>query len=410
MLKNDKTGNLHDSVMGYGGKGTMGETPEQRRLYASVAQKSLVDLAQNTSSYSDFIKQFRGEHDGGYFKKVAATMQEKYGITPEQLYEQLKTSKVAESGAGEASLTDKFTGLGPVASPESAAASSKPGETTSASSEAFKKESFKGENLATGVNSDLVKVAQAAAKSNPDLFGMPSPEDAARYDLAGVKPGMRTTAEQEEMIKKGWSKTMKSKHLEGRAMDLWPINPKTGKLDPTYEEGYEAINKAVKAAAKEAKVPVEWGGDWKKFKDRPHFQLADEHKGGTAFSPESTRYFPKINSGSSMGFAMGGTKGTSDSPVISDKGAPDKTADYVPKGAPMGAAMGGFGEVSLPGKIENADPKLTSQEWLDKPPPAPPPAEKKDATNVNVNTPPVQTASAQHGDYGLAVINSRFFA
>jgi peptidoglycan L-alanyl-D-glutamate endopeptidase CwlK len=29
----------------------------------------------------------------------------------------------------------------------------------------------------------------------------------------------------------------------------------------------------VKRAAQEVGVPVEWGGDWKSFKDGPHWQL-----------------------------------------------------------------------------------------------------------------------------------------
>ena len=30
---------------------------------------------------------------------------------------------------------------------------------------------------------------------------------------------------------------------------------------------------AVKTAAEEEGVPIEWGGDWRTFKDGPHFQL-----------------------------------------------------------------------------------------------------------------------------------------
>ena len=37
---------------------------------------------------------------------------------------------------------------------------------------------------------------------------------------------------------------------------------------------YEKIAFAVKKAAYELKTPIEWGGDWKSFKDGPHFQLA----------------------------------------------------------------------------------------------------------------------------------------
>ena len=33
------------------------------------------------------------------------------------------------------------------------------------------------------------------------------------------------------------------------------------------------LAEAVKKAAKEVKVEVEWGGDWKSFRDGPHWQL-----------------------------------------------------------------------------------------------------------------------------------------
>lgn len=85
-----------------------------------------------------------------------------------------------------------------------------------------------------------------------------------------VHDGLRTIQEQKEYVKKGVSKTMKSKHLTGRAVDLVPyIN---GQLR-WEEEPCRKIAAAVKAAAKELGVKVEWGYDlwgW----DMPHYQLA----------------------------------------------------------------------------------------------------------------------------------------
>ena len=40
---------------------------------------------------------------------------------------------------------------------------------------------------------------------------------------------------------------------------LWPL--------------YDLIAKAFKAATKAEGVPLEWGGDWPRFRDGPHFQL-----------------------------------------------------------------------------------------------------------------------------------------
>ena len=85
-----------------------------------------------------------------------------------------------------------------------------------------------------------------------------------------VTCGLRTLAEQKVLVAKGASKTLRSRHLTGHAVDLaatiggnvrwdWPL--------------YDRLAKAMKAAAKAEKVPLEWGGDWKTFKDGPHYQL-----------------------------------------------------------------------------------------------------------------------------------------
>lgn len=85
-----------------------------------------------------------------------------------------------------------------------------------------------------------------------------------------VLEGMRTKGRQEELVRQGASTTMHSRHLTGHAVDLgayvsgeirwdWPL--------------YYKIADAMKQAAEELEVPLEWGGDWKTFKDGPHFQL-----------------------------------------------------------------------------------------------------------------------------------------
>lgn len=85
-----------------------------------------------------------------------------------------------------------------------------------------------------------------------------------------VLEGMRTKDRQEELVRQGASSTMHSRHLTGHAVDLgayvsgeirwdWPL--------------YYKIADAMKQAAAELEVPLEWGGDWKTFKDGPHFQL-----------------------------------------------------------------------------------------------------------------------------------------
>jgi peptidoglycan L-alanyl-D-glutamate endopeptidase CwlK len=106
-----------------------------------------------------------------------------------------------------------------------------------------------------GVHPDLVKVVLRAA------------EDGAEFV---VTEGVRTMLRQTELVASGASQTLKSRHLTGHAVDLaatvggevrwdWPL--------------YHKLAAVVKKAAFDLKVPLEWGGDWKSFKDGPHFQL-----------------------------------------------------------------------------------------------------------------------------------------
>jgi peptidoglycan L-alanyl-D-glutamate endopeptidase CwlK len=70
--------------------------------------------------------------------------------------------------------------------------------------------------------------------------------------------GLRTKKEQEALVAKGASQTMKSKHLAGYAVDLmayidggrWELNL------------YDEIADAMKAAAKEVGVQIRWGAAW----------------------------------------------------------------------------------------------------------------------------------------------------
>jgi peptidoglycan L-alanyl-D-glutamate endopeptidase CwlK len=71
--------------------------------------------------------------------------------------------------------------------------------------------------------------------------------------------GMRTQAEQEELFKKKATQTLKSKHLDGKAVDVMAFKDGKGSWDlPLYVK----IADAVKAAAKELGVQVRWGAAW----------------------------------------------------------------------------------------------------------------------------------------------------
>ena len=86
-----------------------------------------------------------------------------------------------------------------------------------------------------------------------------------------VIEGIRTIERQRYLLSKGATRTLKSKHLTGDAVDIAPIVDGKVSWDWKY---YPLIEKAMKMAAHDLGVSIEWGGDWKSFKDGPHFQLA----------------------------------------------------------------------------------------------------------------------------------------
>jgi peptidoglycan LD-endopeptidase CwlK len=115
-----------------------------------------------------------------------------------------------------------------------------------------------------GVHPDLVRVVRRAAQIiNDPAFGFV------------ITAGVRTVAEQRRLFAAGATRTMNSRHIPGKdgtakAVDFavtlggkvrwdWPL--------------YSRLSKIVKQAAADVGVPIIWGGDWKTFKDGPHFEL-----------------------------------------------------------------------------------------------------------------------------------------
>lgn len=112
-----------------------------------------------------------------------------------------------------------------------------------------------------GAHPDLQKVIKrAAAISDLDFT---------------VLEVLRTPARQRQLVAKGASKTMKSRHLpsadgKSRACDIAPLIDGAVSWDwPLYHR----LAVVIKQAAVEVGVPIEWGGDWRTFKDGPHWQL-----------------------------------------------------------------------------------------------------------------------------------------
>lgn len=96
-----------------------------------------------------------------------------------------------------------------------------------------------------GLDPDLIEVVKRAIKYTKVDFG--------------VTEGLRTEETQRKYVAAGKSQTMKSKHLEGRAVDVvayigsnisWELNL------------YDDICDAFKKAAEEVGVAIKWGSAW----------------------------------------------------------------------------------------------------------------------------------------------------
>ncbi|WP_313378017.1 M15 family metallopeptidase [Achromobacter insolitus] len=119
-----------------------------------------------------------------------------------------------------------------------------------------------------GVHPDLVAVVKLAIQRTAVDFT--------------VVEGVRTVAQQREYVARGASKTMNSYHLPqadglGHAVDLAPLVD--GSIPWDNWQAFVDLAGVVKACAAELGVPVEWGGDWRSFKDGPHFQIPRDWKG-----------------------------------------------------------------------------------------------------------------------------------
>ena len=108
-----------------------------------------------------------------------------------------------------------------------------------------------------GVHPDLVQVVKRAIQISPVDFM--------------VVDGLRTLEKQKQYVAEGKSTTLNSRHLTGHAVDLaaW-VDGDLKWGDPEQDK----IAEAMKAAAAELGISVDWGGDWTSFIDPPHFQLS----------------------------------------------------------------------------------------------------------------------------------------
>ena len=107
-----------------------------------------------------------------------------------------------------------------------------------------------------GVHQDLQHVAKRAA----ELTELPFL----------IIEGLRTMKRQRELVAAGASQTLKSRHLTGHAIDIVPI---VAGLIEWKTTAYTLPLAAFRQASAELHIPVEFGADWKSFRDYPHIQL-----------------------------------------------------------------------------------------------------------------------------------------
>jgi peptidoglycan L-alanyl-D-glutamate endopeptidase CwlK len=120
-----------------------------------------------------------------------------------------------------------------------------------------------------GVHPDLVKVHDLARTKAPWPYV--------------ITEGVRTLERQKQLLAAGASKTLNSMHLIQKtgfshATDAipWLDLDEDGKIETSEIYDWAMVKKLsdiIKASASELGVKLIWGGDWRTFKDGPHYEL-----------------------------------------------------------------------------------------------------------------------------------------
>ncbi|QAV22700.1 M15 family metallopeptidase [Proteus hauseri] len=95
----------------------------------------------------------------------------------------------------------------------------------------------------------------------------------SEYDFVVIE-GVRSLTRQKELMKEGKSKTLNSRHLTGHAVDIVPLV--NGVIPWQDWSAFESVSKAMKKAAYQLGISINWGGDWVSFRDGPHYELCRE--------------------------------------------------------------------------------------------------------------------------------------
>lgn len=118
-----------------------------------------------------------------------------------------------------------------------------------------------------GLDKELVRLVRQAISDSPIDFT--------------VVEGVRSTLRQQQLYSQGRTKEgnivtykdgikNKSKHQQGKAVDLAPWID--GRIS-WNEKAFRILATHIKQKAKELKINVTWGGDWKSGWDQPHWEV-----------------------------------------------------------------------------------------------------------------------------------------
>lgn len=111
-----------------------------------------------------------------------------------------------------------------------------------------------------GIDNRLIEISDLAIEISTIDFGIPK------------DGGLRNSTRQLELVREGKSKTLRSKHLDGRAIDFYAYVDGKGSWDT---EHLAIIAAAFLQAANKLGYKISWGGFWRSFKDYPHIQLEE---------------------------------------------------------------------------------------------------------------------------------------
>lgn len=120
--------------------------------------------------------------------------------------------------------------------------------------------SQRSQNNLNDVHQDLVRIVYLALTFS-------------EYDFVVIE-GVRSLTRQKELMKEGKSKTLNSRHLTGHAVDIVPLV--NGVIPWQDWSAFESVSKAMKKAAYQLGISINWGGDWVSFRDGPHYELCRE--------------------------------------------------------------------------------------------------------------------------------------